>query len=253
MRARQQFLRALVVDVIADIDEAVREVVLTIHWRGGQHSQLRVRKPKTGEHGCRTPDEALAVMRAMAARWSDEHIAASLNHMGMRTGQGKTWTAHRVGSLRRVHGIHAFRSAEKNGEWLTMRDAAKLLGVSNHAIGRLIKGGILAAEQVAPDAPYQICAADLQDKKVVDALSRKARPCRAEIENQLSMFSNIPCSRDNTEFLWVDDAEIVRDLIAVGAPVPWRVIAQESQHRVAEVLEGAVALFVRGVSVHQPP
>jgi len=58
------------------------EVVLTIHWRGGQHSQVRVTKPRSGEHGCRTPEEALAVMRSMAGRWSDEHIAASLNRMG---------------------------------------------------------------------------------------------------------------------------------------------------------------------------
>jgi hypothetical protein len=58
--------------------------------RGGQHSQLRVRKPKSGEHGCRTPEEALAVMRTMATRWSDEDIAASLKRMGMPTGQGKT-------------------------------------------------------------------------------------------------------------------------------------------------------------------
>ena len=132
MRARQRLLRALVTDIIADVDEAAREVVLTIHWRGGQHSQLRVRKPKTGEHGCRTPEEALAVMRSMATRWSDEDIAASLNRMGMRTGQGKTWTAHRVSSLRRVHGIHAYRSAEKNGEWLTMSEAATMLGVTHH-------------------------------------------------------------------------------------------------------------------------
>jgi len=190
MRARQQLLRALVTDIIADVDEAVREVILTIHWRGGQHSQLRVRKPKTGEHGCRTPDEALAVIRSMAARWSDEHVAASLNRMGMRSGQGKTWTAHRVSSLRRVHGINAYRSAEKNGEWLTMRDAAKLLGVSNHAIRRLIKDGVLAAEQVVPDAPYQIRASDLQNQKVVDAVARKARPCRAKMGNQPSMFSD---------------------------------------------------------------
>jgi hypothetical protein len=95
MRSRQQLLRALVVDIIADVDEAARDVILTIHWRGGQHSQLRVRKPKSGEHGCRTPDEALAVIRSMAARWPDEHIAASLNRMGMRTDHGKTWTAHR--------------------------------------------------------------------------------------------------------------------------------------------------------------
>jgi DNA invertase Pin-like site-specific DNA recombinase len=188
MRARQQLLRALVADIIADVDEAAREVLLTIHWRGGQHSQLRVRKPKSGEHGCRTPDEALAVMRSMAARWSDEHIAASLNRMGMRTGQGKTWTAHRVSSLRRVHGIRAYRSAEKDGEWLTMRDAAKLLGVTSHAIRRVIKAGILPATQVVPDAPYQIRSSDLRTQAVTSAVARKDRPCRAIAEDQIPMF-----------------------------------------------------------------
>jgi len=117
MRTRQRRLRALVTDIIADVDDATREIVLTIHWRGGQHSQLRLRKPRSGEHGCRTPDQALAVMRSMATRWSDADIAATLNRMGMPTGQGKTRTAHRVSSVRRVNGIDAYRSAEKTGEW----------------------------------------------------------------------------------------------------------------------------------------
>jgi hypothetical protein len=86
MRTRQRLVRALITDIVADVDEKTREVVLVIHWKGGQHSELRVRKPKTGEHGCKTPEDALAVMRSMAARWSDEDIAASLNRMGMRTG-----------------------------------------------------------------------------------------------------------------------------------------------------------------------
>jgi DNA invertase Pin-like site-specific DNA recombinase len=188
MRMRQQLLRALVVDIIADVDEVARDVILTIHWRGGQHSQLRVRKPKSGEHGCRTPDEALAVIRSMAARWSDEHVAASLNRMGMRTGQGKTWTAHRVGSLRRVHGIHAYLSAEKDGEWLTMRDAARALSVSSHTIRRFIKVGVLPAQQVVPDAPYQIRSSDLHSEVVRAAIARKGRPCRSEFAAPLPMF-----------------------------------------------------------------
>ena len=188
MRARQQLLRALVADIIADVDEAAREVILTIHWRGGQHSQLRLRKPRSGEHGCRTPDEAMAVIRSMAGRWSDEHIAASLNRMGIRTGQGKTWTAHRVGSLRRVHGIHGYLSAEKNGEWLTMSEAAKLLGVTHHAIRRAIKAGVLPSVQVVPDAPHQIRASDLQTQSVIAAIARKNRPCRMKSENQIPMF-----------------------------------------------------------------
>jgi hypothetical protein len=90
------------------------------------------------------------VIRSMAARWPDEHIAASLNRMGMRTGQGKTWTAHRVSSLRRVHGIHAYLSAQKDGEWLTMRDAAATLAVSSYTIRRLVKTGVLPAVENAP-------------------------------------------------------------------------------------------------------
>lgn len=190
MRARQRLLRALIVDIVADVDDVAREVILTIHWKGGQHSQVRVRKPKTGEHGCGTSEEALAVMRSMAGRWSDEHIAASLNRMGLPTGQGKTWTAHRVSSVRRVRNIHAYRSAEKNGEWLTMRDAAKLLGVNSHAIRRLIKDGVLVSEQVMPEAPHQIRAADLRSDAVTAALSRKGRPCRGADEKQLAMFSD---------------------------------------------------------------
>ena len=188
IRTRQRLLRALIVDIVADVDEAAREVVLTIHWRGGQHSQLRVRKPRSGEHGCRTPEEALAVIRSMATRWSDDDIAASLNRMGMRTGQSKTWTAHRVSSLRRVHAIRAYRSAEKTGEWLTMFEAATHLGVTRHVIRRLIKDGVLAAEQVVPGAPYQIRASDLQHERVAAAIARKGRPCRGDSPTPLPMF-----------------------------------------------------------------
>jgi hypothetical protein len=190
MRTRQRLVRALITEIVVDIDAAAGEIVLVIHWKGGQHSELRVRKPRTGEHGCSTPDQALAVMRSMAGRWSDQDIAASLNRMGMPTGQGKTWTARRVGSVRRVRGIHGYRPAEKNGEWLTMRDAAAKLGVSHHQIRKLIKAGILASEQIMPDAPHQIRAADLASERVAIALKRKGRPCRAESKNQISMFSD---------------------------------------------------------------
>ena len=190
MRARQRLLRALVTDIFADIDEDAREIVLTIHWRGGQHSQLRVKKPRSGEHGCATTEDALAVMRSMAGRWSDEHIAASLNRMGIPTGQGKTWTAKRVGSVRRVRNIHAYRSADKAGEWLTMTEAAKSLNVTNHTIRRLIKTKILPATQVVPGAPYQIRASDLETDAVKAAVTRKGDPCRVVDQHTLPMFPN---------------------------------------------------------------
>jgi len=190
MRTRQQLLRTLVNEITADIDEEAREIVLLIHWKGGQHSELRLRKPATGGHDCNTPDDALAVIRTMAARWSDEDIAATLNRMRLPTGQGKTWTAHRVGSIRRVRGIHAYLSAEKDGTWLTLRDAAQQCGVTSHRIRKLIQAGVLPAEQVVPGAPYQIRASDLQSERVRQAMGRKGGPCHLEAQNQIPMFTD---------------------------------------------------------------
>jgi excisionase family DNA binding protein len=147
-----------------------------------------LRKPRTGEHACCTSDDALAVVRRMAGRRPGQDIAATLNRMGLPTGQGKTWTAHRVRSIRCVRSIHAYKSAEKDGTWLTLREAAQRHGVSSHRIRKLIKAGILRAEQVVPGAPFQILAAELDAPSVVEAISRKGRPCHLDADNQLPMF-----------------------------------------------------------------
>jgi len=190
MRARQQMLRTLINEIIVDVDDDQREIIMIIHWHGGQHSELRLRKPRSGEHGCITSEDAVAVIGSMAGKWSDEHIAAALNRMGLRTGQGKTWTAQRVGSVRKLRGIHAYRSGNKDGQWLTMSEAARKLGVNNHRIRRLIHDGILSAEQVVPGAPYQIRAHDLENQRIIDAAARTSRPCRTSDLRQDSMFSD---------------------------------------------------------------
>jgi DNA invertase Pin-like site-specific DNA recombinase len=41
MRTRQRLVRALITEIIVDIDKAAGEIVLVIHWKGGQHSELR--------------------------------------------------------------------------------------------------------------------------------------------------------------------------------------------------------------------
>ena len=67
-----------------------------------------------------------------------------------------------------------------------MSEAAKMLGVTNHVIRRLIKSGVLPAQQVLPRAPYQIRASDLERPEVAAALAsgRQERPCREATDNR---------------------------------------------------------------------
>jgi hypothetical protein len=115
-------------------------------------------------------------------KWSDEEVAATLNRMGLLTGQGLTWNSLRVASYRQTSGIHGYESAVKDGRWLTMVEAAAKAGVSRHQIRKLIKSGTLPARQVLFDAPWQIQAADLDRPDVRRALCgcrhHAGRPCR---------------------------------------------------------------------------
>jgi hypothetical protein len=180
MRTKQQLVRTLVQEIVVDVDHESREVVLVIHWRGGHHSELRVRKPRSGEHTKSASVEADQLIRDMAMRWSDEHVAATLNRMGLETGQGMTWTARRVESHRRNHDIVGYESAIKDGTCLTMSEAAAKLGVSHYAIRRLIKTGALPARQVVEDAPWQIMTTDLERPEVQASL-RNAASARVAI------------------------------------------------------------------------
>lgn len=182
MRLKQQIVHTLIEEIVVDVDDGKREVVMVIHWRGGQHSELRIAKPATGEHMKRASDQVDKMIRSMATRWSDEEIAATLNRTGATTGHGLTWTAQRVESHRRTHGIVGYESKIKDGQCLTMVEAAQKCEVSCHVIRRLIREGVLPARQLIGDAPWQIMAADLERPEVRDALAqrrkRAGRPSR---------------------------------------------------------------------------
>ena len=100
MRLQQRIVRILIEEIVADVDEQRREIVLLIHWAGGRHAELRMKKKETGRHRRCTSVEAVEVVRQMAGTFSDEQIALTLNRLGLRTGAGNTWNELRVSSLR---------------------------------------------------------------------------------------------------------------------------------------------------------
>ena len=45
---RKRILRAVIIEIVARLEG--NEVHLVLHWQGGDHSELKVHKPRNGEH-----------------------------------------------------------------------------------------------------------------------------------------------------------------------------------------------------------
>lgn len=188
MRTKQQLIRTLIEDIIANVDDVTGEIDLLVHWKGGRHTKLRAPKPGRATQ-MRTDSNTLEIIRDMTGNWTDEDIAACLNRMGKKTATGKTWTSLRIASIRNANGIPSPGAINKNSEYLTITQAAEKLEVTNHVIRCLIRQNILSATQVAPGAHYKIASKELSKDAVKQAIKDTGGPCRINHEDQLSIFS----------------------------------------------------------------
>jgi excisionase family DNA binding protein len=178
MRLKQRIVRILIREILADVEEQSREVVLVMHWAGGRHADLRVKKSETGRSRRCTDPEAVEVLRQMAGKFSDQQIAATLNRLKLRTGVGNSWNVMRVRSARSYYQLPAFAPDEQPRE-VTLQEAARRLSVSQSIVRRMIEEKILPARQVVPCAPWQI---------PVEALDSEAiRKAATHIKNQVQL------------------------------------------------------------------
>jgi DNA invertase Pin-like site-specific DNA recombinase len=167
VRLKKRIVRALITELLVDVDDAAARINVVIRWAGGQHSALSVRKQRKGQHRYSTSRDVVELVRELVHVLPDSQIAAVLNRLGYRTGRGNTWTATRVVTLRHYHQIpvHDAARSEREG-WLTLEAAAARLEVSPTVIRKLITRGVLPATQVVETAPWVIRADDLAGEAV---------------------------------------------------------------------------------------
>ena len=170
---RKRIIRVVLREVVARVEDD--QIHLLLHWQGGDHTRLMVRKNRRGQTRWSVEPETMELIRACARLMPDKAIAGMLNRTGKRTGRLNGWTQSRVRAFRNTHGIAVYVV----GEWaeraeVTLTEAARMLNLSPLTVLRQIRAGIIPAEQYCKGAPWVIKRRSIEDPNLVE----RVKMCR---------------------------------------------------------------------------
>ena len=128
-RLKKRIVRAVIKEVVADIDAEAGKVVLILHWMGGVHTELHLPRRRRGQRNS-TSQDIIAAVQQLVLIANDELIAGILNRNKLTTGHGNRWTRERVTALWSHHKIPVYCPAEEGHEpWLNLSKAAAHLQI----------------------------------------------------------------------------------------------------------------------------
>ena len=180
VRLKKRILRTLLHEIVADVDADGGEIILTLHWKGGVHTELRLPRRRRGQNSSQTSKETVDAVRVLARICSDDLIAGALNRAGLQTGRGNRWTRERVTSLRSHHEIPCYSVERKKAEgWMNLTEAAVLLGVSGRTLRLAVDRREIKAEHPLADGPWVINQSALETDAAAKFVERVRRSNRA--------------------------------------------------------------------------
>jgi hypothetical protein len=188
---KKRIIRTLINDIVVDVNHPRATIEMQIHWAGGVHTPLIVRKNKVGRNSSAVDRDVIELVRELALVQPDSRIASTLNRLGYHSGTGKTWNETRVKNLRNYNQIPVFVMS-KDRLWLTLEEAAAILKTGVTVVRTMIKKELLPARQVAKHAPWTIKREDLERPEIRNYVkaTRPGRPFQYTNNNQ-SLFPNL--------------------------------------------------------------
>ncbi len=165
-RTKQRLTGILIQEVVIDQKDDAKEAVVTIHWSGGRHTEIRVSRIRTGRYPEDRHPSPVEVIRTLGGQWPDRELAVTMNRMRCQSTDGRTWTAVRVRELRERMGIVPFDPTQPREKTISVDETARRLKICVGSVLRLIREGILPAKQLMPSAPWQVPVASLESEAV---------------------------------------------------------------------------------------
>jgi hypothetical protein len=190
VRLKKRIVRTLIHEVIADVDPDQGALLLTIHWKGGIHTELQLRRRRRGQNDAQTPKDLVEAVRIVARICSDEMIAGILTRNGLRTGRGNRWTKERITSLRSYHEVprHTVERQKAEG-WMNLTQAADFLNINSTTLRIAFERGEVRAEHPFPSGPWIVnrsaLEADSAKKLAARVHCRREHTPATPIKNQV--------------------------------------------------------------------
>jgi DNA invertase Pin-like site-specific DNA recombinase len=157
-RDRKELLRSLLEEVRVTVDRSAAQAHLLLRWRGEMITEIDVALHHPRDSVVRTDEDTVELVRKLAAHYQDGTIAGILGRQGRKTAYGLSFTANRVGSLRRHWNIPRYEPPKTppEADLVPVEEAARILGVVPSTVHRWLNEGFIAGEQITPGAPWRI-------------------------------------------------------------------------------------------------
>jgi DNA invertase Pin-like site-specific DNA recombinase len=194
VRLKKRIVRTLIEEVLVDVDSSASELVLTLHWKGGAHTEQRLPRRRRGQCSTQTSRELIEAVGVLARICNDDLIAGILNRNGHLSGRGNRWTRERVTALRSHHRIPCNKRDEQQPQpWMNLTDAAALLDVSPRTLRLAIDRGDISADHPFADGPWVI-SRDVVEGESAQALKQRVsrgtrRPAVLDSQQDQTLFS----------------------------------------------------------------
>lgn len=167
---KKRLIRCALTNITVELEEEPPRIKLLLHWTGGVHTNLYVKRNRTGEHRHCTDREVIDLVRELTTACDDRIIAQVLNQLGYTTGAGNAFNLDRVQSLRQYHKIARFDENQRT--WLTLEETADQLEVSPCTVRKLLQRGLLKGRQIVKYAPWMIQPESIKEPTVQAAVAK---------------------------------------------------------------------------------
>jgi excisionase family DNA binding protein len=215
VRDRKRLLRAAIERVVVIGEDNI--VKVAVEWKGGEVTELSIKRPRRGIPTRVTPSEVVALVRKLAAELDDVQIARVLSRQGHKTATGLNFTKRHVQSIRAAHQIPCPTRRPTDGQpQHTADQAARELGVSSTTIHQWLRTGILRGHQLAPGAPWRIKL----DEETRRRLAGDTAPDGWVGVEQAAVRLGVS---KQTVITWVKEGKLQAVRVASGRRTAWRI------------------------------